>query len=97
VLTLDALVKDVPYYKRKMWVDKELFIQWKEEMYAKSGTLLKVSRVLEMKKIGVRHFPTKIEMVNMLRKNTKTVFEMSDIVFDVKVADNVFSLQNLQR
>jgi hypothetical protein len=56
-----------------------------------------VSRVLEMKKIGVRHFPTKIEMVNMLRKNTKTVFEMSDIVFDVKVADNVFSLQNLQR
>jgi outer membrane lipoprotein-sorting protein len=97
VLTLDALVKDVPYYKRKMWVDKELFIQWKEEMYAKSGTLLKVSHVLEMKKIGLRHFPTKIEMVNMLRKNTKTVFEMSDIVFDVKVADNVFSLQNLQR
>ena len=97
VLTLDALVKDVPYYKRKMWVDKELFIQWKEEMYAKSGTLLKLSHVLEMKKIGPRHFPTKIEMVNMLRKNTKTVFEMSDIVFDIKVADNVFSLQNLQR
>jgi hypothetical protein len=97
VLTLDALVKDVPYYKRKMWVDKELFIQWKEEMYAKSGTLLKVSHVLDVKKLGVRHFPTKIEMVNMLRKNTKTIFEMSDIVFDVKVADNVFSLQNLQR
>jgi outer membrane lipoprotein-sorting protein len=97
VLTLDALVKDVPYYKRKMWVDKELFVQWKEEMFAKSGTLLKVSHVLDVKKIGLRHFPTKMEMVNMLRKNTKTVFEMSDIVFDVKVADNVFSLQNLQR
>lgn len=97
VLTLDATVKDAPYYKRKMWVDKSLFIQWQEEMYAKSGTLLKVSHVLDVKKIGTRHFPTRIEMVNKLRKDTKTVFEMNDIVFDVKVDNAVFSLQNLQR
>jgi outer membrane lipoprotein-sorting protein len=97
VLTLDATVKDVPYYKRKMWVDKELFIPRKEEMYAKSGTLLKVSHVLDIKKIGSRHFPTKVEMVNKLRKDTKTVFEMTDVVFDVKADDNAFSLQNLQR
>ncbi len=97
VLSLDATVKDAPYYKRKMWVDKNLFIQWQEEMYAKSGALLKVSHVLEVKKIGSRHFPMKIEMVNKLRKDTKTVFEMSNVVFDVKVDNNVFSLQNLQR
>jgi outer membrane lipoprotein-sorting protein len=97
VLTLDATVKDAPYYKRKMWVDKDLFIQWKEEMYAKSGALLKVSHVLDVKRIGSRHFPVKVELVNKLRKDTKTVFEMSDVVFDVRLAANVFSLQNLQR
>ncbi|HMD68020.1 MAG TPA: outer membrane lipoprotein-sorting protein [Chitinivibrionales bacterium] len=97
VLTLDATVKDAPYYKRKMWVDKELFIQRQEEMYAKSGTLLKVSHVLDIKKIGSRHFPVKVEMINKLRRDTKTVFEMNDIAFDVKVDNNVFSLQNLQR
>jgi outer membrane lipoprotein-sorting protein len=97
VLTLDATVKDVPYYKRKMWVDKELFIQWKEEMYAKSGTLLKVSHVLDVRKIGARHFPVKLEMVNMLRKDTKTIFEMSDVAFEVKLDKSIFSLQNLQR
>jgi outer membrane lipoprotein-sorting protein len=97
VLTLDATGKDVPYYKRKMWVDKELFIQWKEEMYAKSGTLLKVSHVFEVKKISSRHFPIKIEMVNMLRKDTKTVFEMNDVAFEVKLDKSIFSLQNLQR
>jgi outer membrane lipoprotein-sorting protein len=97
VLTLDATVKDAPYYKRKMWVDKELFIQRQEEMYAKSGTLLKVSHVLEVKKIGSRHFPTKVEMINKLRKDTKTVFEMNDVNFDVKLDPSVFSLQNLQR
>jgi outer membrane lipoprotein-sorting protein len=97
VLTLDATVKDAPYYKRKMWVDKELFIQRQEEMYAKSGALLKVSHVLDIKKIGARHFPVKVEMVNKLRRDTKTVFEMNDITFNVKVDNNVFSLQNLQR
>ena len=97
VITLDAIVKDVPYYKRKMWVDKALFIQWKEEMYAKSGTLLKVSRVLEMKKIGARNFPVKMEIVNMLRKDTKTVFTMSDVVFDAPMKADMFTLQNLQR
>jgi outer membrane lipoprotein-sorting protein len=97
VLTLDATVKDAPYYKRKMWVDKELFIQRQEEMYAKSGTLLKVSHVLDVKKIGGRHFPTKVEMINKLRKDTKTVFEMNDVEFDVKLDPSVFSLQNLQR
>lgn len=97
MLTLDATVRDAPYYKRKLWVDKELFIQRKEEMYAKSGTLLKVSHVLEVKKIGARHFPVKIEMINKLRKDTKTVFEMSDVAFDVKLDKNIFTMQNLQR
>jgi hypothetical protein len=36
-------------------------------------------------------------MVNMLRKDTKTVFEMTDVAFDVKVDKSIFSLQNLQR
>jgi outer membrane lipoprotein-sorting protein len=97
VLTLDATVKDAPYYKRKMWVDKKKFIQWKEEMYAKSGALLKVSHVLDVKQISGRRFPVKMELVNKLRKNTKTVFEMSNVLFDVKLPDAVFSMQNLQR
>jgi outer membrane lipoprotein-sorting protein len=97
VLTLNAIVKDVPYYKRKMWVDKQLFIQWKEEMYAKSGTLLKVAHVLEVKTISGRHFPVSVEMINKLRKDTRTVFTMSDPVFDAKFATDLFTLQNLQR
>lgn len=50
VVDLEAKVKDVPYYKRKMWVGKDDFVAWKEEMYAKSGKLLKVANVLQTKK-----------------------------------------------
>jgi outer membrane lipoprotein-sorting protein len=97
VLVLEAKVKDAPYYKRKMWVQKDLYIPLKEEMYAKSGKILKASHVLEVKKIGNRHFPVKIEMVNMLRKDTKTIFSMENVNFDIKPDEKLFSLQNLQR
>jgi outer membrane lipoprotein-sorting protein len=97
VILLDATVKDVPYFRRKLWVDKELFIARKEEMYAKSGKLLKVSNVLEIKEIGSRQFPVKVEMINKLRKNSKTIFTMDNITFDTDLSDNIFTLQNLQR
>ena len=97
VIVLDAKVKDAPYYKRKMWVDKETFVALKEEMYAKSGKLLKVSNVLETKEIGGRNFAVKVEMVNKLRKNSKTVFEMTDVVFDKPMDENKFSMRYLRR
>jgi len=96
VLKLDAKIKDVPYYSREMWVDQELFIPWKEEMYAKSGRLLKEMNVLEIKQFGNRYFPVKSEMVNKLRKNSKTVFELEDIAFDVDIPDDMFSLRYLK-
>ena len=97
VVELDAKTKDAPYDKRKMWVDKVTFVSMKEEMYAKSGKLLKEALVLEMKKIGKRNVPVKSEMINKLRKNSKTVFEMKDIEFDAPMKEEMFSLRWLRR
>lgn len=97
VIELDATSRDAPYYRRTMWVDKEMFVAWKEEMYAKSGRLLKVARVLDVKKIGDRHFPVKSEMVNKLRKDSKTIFTMSDIKLDVPMDEKTFSMRYLRR
>ena len=96
VLTLEAKVKDVPYYSRKMWVDKQRYIPWKEEMFAKSGRLLKEMNVLEIGTFGDRIFPVKSEMINKLRKNSKTIFEMTNISFNVNLPDDYFSLRYLQ-
>jgi outer membrane lipoprotein-sorting protein len=97
VIQLDANVKNVPYQKRKMWVDKESYVSLKEEMYAKSGKLLKESSVLDMKMIDGRNIPVKVEITNKLRKNSKTVFEMTDIVYDKVASDEEFSMRYLQR
>jgi len=97
VVQLDAKVKDVPYYKRKIWVDKENFVAWKEEMYAKSGKLLKVSTVLDIQHINGRTIPVKSEIVNKLRRNSKTVFEMTNVRLDVPIDENEFTMRYLRR
>lgn len=97
VLLLEAKVKSAPYARRKMWVNKETFVAEKEEMYAKSGKLLKVSKVLETKKIDGRVIPTKTEMSNKLRKNSRTIFTMTDISFDKSYKRDEFSMRYLRR
>ncbi len=97
VLKLDARVKDVPYDARKIWVDRERFVALREEMYAKSGRLLKVSRVLDVEHIGGRWFPVKSEVSDKLRQDSRTVFTMTNVEFNVPVNNSMFSLRNLSR
>jgi hypothetical protein len=96
-LTLNAKTKKAPYYKRVMLVDKENYVAWTEEMYAKSGKLLKKAKVLEIKKFGVKWYPVKTEMVNTLRKNSKTVFIVDNIKFDEPLDEKMFTMRNLRR
>ena len=96
-LTLTAKVKDAPYYKRVMWVEKERFIARKEESFAKSGKKLKITTVLSVKQIGNIWYPVEVEMINTLRKNSRTVFTSKNIEFDADLDESMFTMRNLRR
>ena len=83
--------------RAKMWVDEERFVALKQEMYAKSGKLLKVSRVLEVQQIGDRFFPVKEEISDQLKQGSRTQFIMRDVRLDAPVSESIFSLRNLGR
>lgn len=89
--------KTVSYPKRKLWVDGERFVARKEELYAASGKLLKVSRVKEVKEKGGRVYASKVVMEDKLRKGSSTTLIIENIDFDVKIPDEVFSLRSLMR
>jgi len=97
VLELNAKVPEAPYAKRKMWVEKSTYVALKEEMYAKSGKLLKVSKVLEVRSVDGRNVPSKVEMSNMLRGNSKTVFEMTEMKINPTLSEDRFTMQFLRR
>lgn len=97
VVELSAKVPTAAYDRRVLWIDAERFVVLKEEMYAKSGKMLKTSSTLSVDKLGSRWFPTSIEFVSKLRSNTKTTFAMSGVELNVPVSEQVFSMAALTK
>jgi outer membrane lipoprotein-sorting protein len=95
---LDLIAKsgvEVSYYRRKMWIDKEHFIGLKEELYAPSGKLLKVSTTEKVEQFGSRYYPTVILMEDKIRKNSNTRMIIDKIQFNVAIPAGTFTRQHL--
>lgn len=91
-------IKPSPYGKQIMWVDKERAVALKTDIYSASGkNKLKEIILLNAEDIGGRYFPIEIQMKNLLRKDSKTVFKMNSIKLDIDISDGMFSLKNLER
>ncbi|MEX2370989.1 MAG: outer membrane lipoprotein-sorting protein [Bacteroidales bacterium] len=91
ILELTANSPDVTYRMRKIWVDKSRYVPLQEEMYAKSGTLLKKTEMTDIKKVGNRWYPEKIIFRDMLKKGEGTEFIVEKIEFDVEVQEHLLS------
>lgn len=96
VLTLTAKVEDVAYHSRKMWVDSERFVPLKEELFAKSGELLKRTELSNVQQIEGRWFPMKMIYKDMLKDGNGTEFIMTDIKFDQDIPEHIFSKASLR-
>jgi outer membrane lipoprotein-sorting protein len=97
VLELNAIEKKTTYAKQKLWVDKEIFVILKTELYALSGKLLKDMILEDVKKYGDRYFATKLTMTDMVTKDSSTTFEMEDINFNADLPDDIFTKRRLER
>jgi outer membrane lipoprotein-sorting protein len=97
VLVLTSKIDKQTYFTRKAWIDKERFIGLKEELYAKSGKLLKVMTADEIQTFKNRHYPTKITLEDKLRKNSKTEMVIKKIDFDISIPDETFSERRLMK
>lgn len=97
VLVLTSRIEKQTYYTRKIWVDKERFVGLKEELYARSGKLLKVLTVDEIRNIDNRFYPVRITMADKLRQNSSTEVVLKKIDFDVDIPPDTFSERHLMK
>ena len=98
IIVLDAKVKGLSYPKRRSWVDKEYLLPMKEELYAKSGKLLKTASLEDIKKIQGRWFPSKFVYKDELKRNSKgTEWIIDNIEFNKKIPDSRFSKALLRK
>ena len=98
IIALDAKVKGLSYPKRRSWVDKEYLLPTKEELYAKSGKLLKTASLHDIKKIDGRWFPSKFIYKDELKRNSRgTEWIINDIQFNKNIPDSRFSKALLRK
>lgn len=84
------------YGKVLMWVAKDIYVQLKIENYDEDNTLVSTLLFDDVKELGGRKIPAKMEMIPADKKNQKTSIEYLDAKFDIDIEDSFFSQQNLK-
>jgi outer membrane lipoprotein-sorting protein len=97
IVTLTAFDPGVAYQVRKLWVDQERNIPLREELFAKSGSLLKRTELSNVENIHGRWYPKRIVFKDVLKEGEGTEFIIGDIQFNVPIPEYVFSKASLKK
>ena len=79
-----------------MWISKGDFLQMKTEFYDEENKLIKSQFAFDIKKMGGRVIPTRIELIPADKPGNKTVVTLESIEFNIPIADQFFSQQNMK-
>jgi outer membrane lipoprotein-sorting protein len=79
------------------FIDKKEFNQLLVRYYDEEGILVNTLTLNEIRNIGGRVLPTRLEMIPAENPRQKTVIEYSNLEFDIGLSEDFFSMQNMKR
>lgn len=97
ILDLKAKKEDASYDKRKIWVDRERYIILKENLYAKSGKLLKQVDIHDVEKMEGRWVAKSLTYKDVLKQGDGTKMMIESIQFNENIPDYIFSKASLRK
>ena len=86
----------VTWGKVIIWITTDGFNEWKVEYYDEEMELVNVMNAYNIKQMGDREVPTKMEIEPANKKGNKTILEMVNIVYNQPIPDSFFSQQNMK-
>lgn len=87
----------VVWGKVVMWISKTDYLWLKGEYYDEDGILVNTEILSDIKMMGNRKMPTRLEMIPADKPGQKTVLIFKNIEFDVKIDESFFSQQNMKK
>ena len=87
----------VTWGKAIMWITVNGFNEWKTEFYDEDMELVNTLNAYNIKKMGDREIPTKMEIIPQDKKGNKTVLEIKSMIFNKAIDDVFFSQQNMKK
>lgn len=80
-----------------LWVDKKDFMMLRAEYYDEENELINTMTTGDIKMLGGKLLPSRMEMIPHDKKGNKTIMIYNSLVFDTPVDDGFFSTQNMLR
>ena len=97
IMELTSKVDDLAYHSQKLWVDQERYVYRKQQLFAKSGKLLKVIEISDLFEVEGRWYPKRMLFQDVLKKGKGTEFIVESIKFDQVISDHIFSKASLRK
>ena len=97
IVELTATTPAIAYQSRKLWTDRERNVPLKQELFAKSGKLLKRLELKDVAQIEGRWFPKRMIFKDMLKKGKGTEFIIETIQFNQEIPRHIFSKAALRK
>ncbi len=78
------------------WISVKGFDQLKTEFYDEDMNLINRMNAYDIKKMGDREIPTRLEIEPVNKKGNKTILELSRMEFNKPISESFFSQQNMK-
>jgi outer membrane lipoprotein-sorting protein len=80
-----------------LFIDKSEYLQMRVEYYDEDGYLVNLMNFYDVKELGGRKIPSKMEMIPVDSPEKKTIMIFDSIEFDIPIDDNFFTTQNMKQ
>ncbi len=97
LLELTARVDDAAYYSQKIWIDAERYVPLRQEMFARSGQILKRTTLSDIKQVQGRWFPMRMVYKDVLKEGSGTEFRITSVKFDQEIPEYIFTKAALKQ
>jgi outer membrane lipoprotein-sorting protein len=87
----------VVWGKINSWITVEGFDLWKSESFDEDMELVTTENASEIKKMGDRSIPSRMEIEPADKKDQKTILEITRMTFNQPIGDSFFSQQNMKK
>ncbi|MBK6480825.1 MAG: outer membrane lipoprotein-sorting protein [Saprospiraceae bacterium] len=79
------------------WVDKKDYLQLKTEFYDDEGELVNTMVGKDIRQLGGRTVPARLEVIPSDKPGEKTIIEQLALDFNLKQTEDFFSIQNMKK
>lgn len=80
-----------------VWITHDNYFQLKVNFYDEDDELVNKMKAYDIKILGGKLLPAKMEITPMDKKGQKTIMEYTSLAFDIPFKDNFFTVQNMKR